>query len=89
AELLTYLHPFESVTVLNGHIHQVFQKNDGKVQFYTAASTAFPQPKPGSRPKPGPLTVPAGELSSYLGIRNVTVHQGDGQIAVADATLAS
>ncbi|MBV8366931.1 MAG: metallophosphoesterase [Candidatus Eremiobacteraeota bacterium] len=87
AELLTYLQPFESVTVLNGHIHQVFQKNDGKVQFYTAMSTAFPQPKPGSRPKPGPLTVPAGELSSYLGIRDVTVHLDPGQIAVADATL--
>ena len=87
AELLTLLQPFESVTVLNGHIHQVFQKNDGKVQFYTAQSTAFPQPKPGSRPKPGPLTVPAGELGTYLGIRNITVHEGDGQIAIADASL--
>ena len=89
AELLTYLRRFESVTVLNGHIHQVFQKSDGKVQFYTATSTAFPQPKPGTRPKPGPLTVPAGELANYLGIRDVTVHQVDGQIAVADASLAS
>lgn len=87
AELLTDLQRFDSVTVLNGHIHQVFQKTDGKVQFYTATSTAFPQPKPGTRPKPGPLTVPAGELASYLGIRNVTVHQIDGQIAVADASL--
>jgi 3',5'-cyclic-AMP phosphodiesterase len=87
AELLTYLQPFDSVTVLNGHIHQVFQRNDGKVKFYTAASTAFPQPKPGSRPKPGPLTVPAGELASYLGVRNVTVHESGGQIAIADATL--
>jgi len=87
AELLGYLQRFESVTVLNGHIHQVFQKNDGKVQFYTAASTAFPQPAPGSRPKPGPLTVPAGELGHYLGIRDVTVHQVDGTIAVADASL--
>jgi len=87
AELLTYLQPFDSVTVLNGHIHQVFQRTDGKVKFYTANSTAFPQPKPGSRPKPGPLMVPAGELASYLGVRNVTVHQGNGQIAIADATL--
>jgi 3',5'-cyclic AMP phosphodiesterase CpdA len=87
AELLTYLQPFDSVTVLNGHIHQVFQRTDGKVKFYTADSTAFPQPKPGSRPKPGPLTVPAGELASYLGVRTVTVHQGGGQIAIADATL--
>ena len=87
AELLTYLQPFDSVTVLNGHIHQVFQRTDGKVKFYTANSTAFPQPKPGSRPKPGPLTVPAAELADYLGVRNVTVHQSGGQIAIADATL--
>jgi len=88
AELLGYLQRFESVTVLNGHIHQVFQKNDGKVQFYTAASTAFPQPAPGTRPNPGPLTVPAGELAKYLGIRDVTVHEGNGMIAIADASLA-
>lgn len=88
SELLTMLRPFDSVTVLNGHIHQVLSKVDGNVRFFTAASTAFPQPKPGSEPKPHPLVVPAGELASHLGVRTVTVVSGTHEIAVADETLA-
>ena len=88
-ELLEQLRRFDTVTVLNGHIHQVLSKVDGKITFYTAASTAFPQPKPGSAPKPGPLTVPAGELGKLLGIRTVTVKGGANVIAVADESLAS
>ena len=87
-ELLAMLRRFESVTVLNGHIHQVLSKVDGKVKFFTADSTAFPQPAPGTAPKPGPLTVPAGELGQHLGIRNVTIVGIPGPIAVADETLA-
>ena len=41
---------FGSVTVLNGHIHQVMQKVEGNVRFHTAMSTAFPQPAPGTAP---------------------------------------
>src|SRR5882672_11448554 len=40
---LGYLKRFGSVTVLNGHIHQVLQKVEGNVTFHTAMSTAFPQ----------------------------------------------
>ncbi|HXM17329.1 MAG TPA: metallophosphoesterase [Candidatus Tumulicola sp.] len=86
-ELLSMLGRFDSVTVLNGHIHQVFTKVDGKVTFYTAASTAFPQPAPGTAPKPGPLKVAAGELGKHLGIRTVTVQTGSHPIAIADETL--
>ena len=43
---------FGSVTVLNGHIHQIVQKVEGNVTFHTARSTAFPQPAPGRRPRP-------------------------------------
>jgi 3',5'-cyclic-AMP phosphodiesterase len=88
SELLAMLRPFDSVTVLNGHIHQVLSKVDGNVTFFTAASTAFPQPKPGSEPKPHPLVVPAGELAEHLGIRTVTVVSGKHDIAVADESLA-
>jgi len=88
AELLGYLRPFESVTVLNGHIHQVLSKVDGNVKFFTANSTAFPQPKPGSEPKPHPLVVPAGELERHLGVRTVKIVPGVHDIAVADETLA-
>ena len=51
---LAYLKRFGSVSVLNGHIHQVMQKVEGHVTFHTAMSTAFPQPAPGSAPSPGP-----------------------------------
>ncbi len=47
ARALEYLKRFGSVTVLNGHIHQVMQKVEGNVTFHTARSTAFPQPAPG------------------------------------------
>ena len=56
AQALSYLKKFGSVTVLNGHIHQTMQKVEGNVTFHTAASTAFPQPKPGSAPSPGPMS---------------------------------
>jgi Icc protein len=87
-ELLDQLRRFDTVTVLNGHIHQVLSKVDGKITFYTAASTAFPQPKPGTAPNPGPMTVPAGELGKLLGIRTVTLQGGSHEIAVADESLA-
>lgn len=87
-ELLAMLRRFDTVTVLNGHIHQVLSKVDGKITFYTADSTAFPQPKPGSEPKPHPLIVPAGQLGSYLGIRSVKLQPISGAIAVADQTLS-
>lgn len=88
AELLSMLRRFDSVTVLNGHIHQVLSKVDGKITFFTADSTAFPQPKPGTAPKPGPLKVPSGELGEYLGIRTATLQPVSGAIAVADESLA-
>jgi Icc protein len=87
-ELLSMLRRFDSVTVLNGHVHQVLSKVDGNVTFFTADSTAFPQPKPGSAPNPGPLKVAAGELGTYLGIRTATLARVPGPIAVADETLS-
>jgi Icc protein len=89
SELLTMLRGFDSVTVLNGHIHQVLSKVDGNVKFFTADSTAFPQPAPGSEPKPHPLVVPAGELEQHLGVRTVSIVPGTHAIAVADESLAN
>jgi 3',5'-cyclic AMP phosphodiesterase CpdA len=87
AQALGYLKKFGSVTVLNGHIHQTMQKVEGNVTFHTAASTAFPQPKPGSAPSPGPMKVPAEQLKSVLGIRDVNYVQGKHALAVVDSTL--
>jgi 3',5'-cyclic-AMP phosphodiesterase len=88
AQALGYLKRFGSVTVLNGHIHQVMQKVEGNVTFHTAASTAFPQPKPGAAPSPGPMKVPADQLRSALGIADVHYKRGDHALAVIDSTLA-
>lgn len=71
AQALATLKRFGSVTVLNGHIHQVMQKVEGDVTFQTALSTAFPQPAPGHGPGPGPLQVPAARLRATLGLRRI------------------
>jgi len=87
AEALALLKRFGSVTVLNGHIHQVVQKVEGNVVFHTAMATAFPQPSPGSAPNPGPMTVPAGKLQSVLGVTSVKVARGHSHLAVVDQTM--
>ena len=89
AEALSYLKRFGSVTVLNGHIHQTMQKVEGNVTFHTAMSTAFPQPAPGTAPSPGPMKVPAEQLRSVLGIREVHFQPGKLPLAIVDSTLAS
>jgi 3',5'-cyclic-AMP phosphodiesterase len=87
AEALTYLKRFGSVTVLNGHIHQVVQKVEGNVAFRTATSTAFPQPAPGSVPHAGPMVVPAGKLKSVLGVAEVRYIAKHPHLAVVDSSL--
>jgi len=87
AQALGYLKRFGSVSVLNGHIHQTMQKVEGNVTFHTACSTAFPQPKPGSAPSPGPMKVPEEQLRSLLGITDVSYVQGKHALAVTDSTL--
>lgn len=80
---------FGSVTVLNGHIHQIMQKVEGAVTFHTARSTAFPQPAPGSAPSPGPLKVPEDKLRSVLGVASIAVKKGTQPLAVTDSELAT
>ena len=86
---LGYLKRFGSVTVLNGHIHQVMQKVEGNVTFHTARSTAFPQPAPGSAPSPGPMKVPDDKLRTMLGTASVTFKQGEQRLAIIDTPLKS
>jgi 3',5'-cyclic-AMP phosphodiesterase len=88
-QALSYLKRFGSVTVLNGHIHQVLQKIEGNVTFHTAMSTAFPQPQPGTAPSPGPLKVPAEKLRSFLGLTSVNYVQGKHSLAIVDSSLES
>jgi 3',5'-cyclic AMP phosphodiesterase CpdA len=88
AQALALLKSFGSVTVLNGHIHQVMQKVEGHVVFHTARSTAFPQPAPGSAPSPGPMKVEPGRLRAVLGIREVDFVATGTPLAVVDSPLA-
>ena len=87
ARALDMLKGFGSVTVLNGHIHQVMQKVEGNVVFHTARSTAFPQPAPGAAPSPGPMKVADDKLRTMLGVASVTVKRGDQRLAIIDTPL--
>src|SRR5262249_15166646 len=88
AQALDLLKRFGSVTVLNGHVHQILQKVEGKVTFHTARSTAFPQPEPGKAESPGPIrNVAADKLRKTLGLARVDFVQKTGSLAVVDGAL--
>ena len=87
-QAMSYLTRFGSVTVLNGHIHQIVQKVEGNITFHTARSTAYPQPGPGEGPGPGPLKVSAAELPGRLGVSNLTLQSHPTSLSVTDTTLA-
>jgi hypothetical protein len=86
-QALELLKRFGSVTVLNGHIHQLMQKVEGAVTFHTARSTAFPQPVPGTAKSAGPMKVPEEQLRTLLGITAVAVKQGTQPLAITDSAL--
>jgi len=87
-QLMEQLRRFGSVTVLNGHIHQVVQKVEGNVLFHTARSTAYPQPEAGVGAGPGPLKVPPEQLAAMLGVSSVSLVNRGRALALSDATLA-
>lgn len=90
AQALSLLRRFGSVTVLNGHIHQIMQKVEGNVAFHTACSTAFPQPAPGTAASPGPIKdVPADRLRSLLGVARIARVQGQAPLAIVDTPLGT
>ena len=85
---LEHLRRFGSVTVLNGHIHQVMQKVEGAIMLHTAMSTAFPQPAPGSAPSPGPMKIPEADARRMIGAADVTYVPGQHPLAIVDSRLA-
>jgi 3',5'-cyclic AMP phosphodiesterase CpdA len=87
-QLMDQLRRFGSVTVLNGHIHQIVQKVEGNITFHTARSTAYPQPAAGEGAGPGPLKVPADQLPKMLGITSVSVVKHPRSLALNDTTIA-
>jgi 3',5'-cyclic AMP phosphodiesterase CpdA len=86
-QLMAQLRRFGSVTVLNGHIHQIVQRVEGNVTFHTARSTAYPQPAPGTAAGPGPMKVPDDVLPGVLGVTSATVVKHPPSFTLTDATL--
>jgi 3',5'-cyclic AMP phosphodiesterase CpdA len=87
-QLMQQLRRFGSVTVLNGHIHQIVQKVEGNITFHTARSTAYPQPIAGEGPGPGPLKVASDQLLKMLGVSSVAVVKHPSALALTDTALA-
>jgi 3',5'-cyclic AMP phosphodiesterase CpdA len=87
-QLLSQLRRFGSVTVLNGHIHQIVQKVEGNMTFHTARSTSYPQPIAGVGPGPGPIKVPADQLAAMLGITSVSVMKHPSSLVLSDKALS-
>jgi 3',5'-cyclic-AMP phosphodiesterase len=85
--VLALLKRFGSVTVLNGHVHQIIQKVEGNVAFHTVRSTAFEQPEPGSLPAPVPIKVDDDKLRTVLGITSINPVPGQQRLAIVDTPL--
>jgi 3',5'-cyclic AMP phosphodiesterase CpdA len=87
---LALLRRFGSVTLLNGHIHQIVQKVEGNIAFHTARSTAFPQAVAGMAPNEGPiLSLPAGSIGKYLGVTTADFRENGGPLALTDSTISA
>ena len=71
AQVLSLLSQFSSVTILNGHIHQVIEHSEKNIRFLSATGTAYPLPAPGNGDHPAPVKLPEAELLKALGFRTV------------------
>ncbi len=87
-QLVSQLQRFGSVTVLNGHIHQIVTRTEGNVVFHTARSTAYPQPAAGVGAGPGPLKVPSEQLAGMLGVTQAAATKHGKTLGLTDETLA-
>lgn len=87
-EAMSYLKRFGSVTVVNGHIHQIVSKVEGNITFHTARSTAYPQPTAGDGPGPGPLKVASDQLPKMLGVTRISMTNHPLKATLQDSTLA-
>jgi 3',5'-cyclic AMP phosphodiesterase CpdA len=86
-QAMSYLKRFGSVTVLNGHIHQIVSKVEGNITFHTARSTAYPQPTAGEGPGPMPLTVASDQLPHMLGVTSIKITHHPLKASLDDVTL--
>ena len=86
-QAMSVLKRFGSVTVLNGHIHQIVQKVEGNITFHTARSMAYPQPGAGNGPGPGPLKVSSDQLPKMLGLSSIRIADHPSVATLTDTAL--
>jgi len=84
---LLHLRRFGSVTILNGHVHQVIQKTEGNLTLHATRSTAYPQPLPGDPAGPGPQQVAPGRLLKSLGLTSLRISGQPPMVALNDSTI--
>lgn len=88
-QALSLMKRFNSVTVLQGHVHQIQNKIDGSMTLHTARSTAYPQAEPGKGPGPGPIKdVPPDKLRSMLGLTWANYNGKKHSADIFDSALA-
>jgi hypothetical protein len=86
---LSWVKRFGSVTVLNAHILQIMQKNEGEVSVPRGISTALPQLATEMVPSAGPMKVPADQLQQALGIGGVNYTVSGRSLAVVESHLGA
>jgi hypothetical protein len=80
---------FKSVSVLQGHIHQIQNKIDGNLTLHTARSTAFPIVEAGKGPGPVPdKNVPPDKLRSMVGLTRVNYSGQKHSAGIFDSSLS-
>src|SRR5215475_7403686 len=88
-QALSLMKRFNSVTVLQGHIHQIQKKIDGSMTLHTARSTAFPIAEAGKGPGPVPIKdVPPDKLRSMLGLTRANYSGQKHSVGLFDSALS-
>ena len=75
---LAHLKRFGSVTVLNGHIHQIMQKVEGNVTFQHRALHRLPAARPRRRPRAGSHEGAGRGAAGHAGSPRGHLHAGQG-----------
>ena len=86
-QVLRILRRFGSLTVLNGHIHQVMQKVEGQCDVSHGPLDRLPAVATGKRNAGTDRDLPAERLRSMLGLTAVSYVENAGSLAIVDTTL--
>ena len=87
AAVMNLLAPYESVTVLYGHIHRHDEHATGNVHHYAARSLIFAFPDPAETPNKKPLPFDATQPFRNLGIREIASKGRELRVKDTELTL--